>query len=438
MNERRRAFPEYDGFLGKGGSMTHTTLASPESEPHTATESCVPATRSRWARFFAQVQFVSCLLITGGVLAYLLWPEENRATSVADRASTTPAEMVRVVGVNQIRVKADCPLCQMLQVAAVKPTEITTPVLTVTGTVVASLRPAGTKDSSDSWQFNSPELLTAYTDWQKATADIAFAQTQLAQIRQLADTRVAAQQKLAERMKRLVEAGTDAEKDLVAVQAELIQSQIQGRKEVHEAETAVRLAQRAEAALARQIQQAGLEPDLLRSAAADVDIVMADVPEGMVSRVKLAQGCEARFFSLPGQLFPGHVRAIAPVLSKEHRSLRVLFAIRDPQDLLRPGMFADIGLGTDARSALLMPPEGIVHVGRSDYALVRTGDGDWHITEVQVGELHDAAFEILTGLRAGDHVAGRGAILLKPVIVQALQARIPPRSTHPSQKVTRS
>jgi multidrug efflux pump subunit AcrA (membrane-fusion protein) len=292
----------------------------------------------------------------------------------------------------------------------------------VTGTVVASLRPGNGK-GNDYWQFNSPEVLTAFIDWEKATADIAFAETQLTAIRQLADTRLSAQQSLVDRMKRLVAAGTDTEKDLAAAEADLIQSEIQGRKDVHEAETAVRLAQRAEAAQARQLQQAGLEPELLRSMTRDIDIVMADVPEAVMSQVKLAQGCEARFFGLPHQLFTGKVRAISPVLSKERRSLRVLFAIGDPGDQLRPGMFADIGLGTDPRNALLIPSEGIVHVGRTDYVLVGCSESDWQVTEVQVGDLHESAVEILGGVRAGDRVAGRGAILLKPYIIQALQRR---------------
>jgi multidrug efflux pump subunit AcrA (membrane-fusion protein) len=281
--------------------------------------------------------------------------------------------------------------------------------LTVTGTVVASLRPGNGK-GNDYWQFNSPELLTTFTDWQRSTSDIAFSETQLSQIKQLAETRINAQQKLVERMKKLVDAGTDTEKDLAAAQAELIQSQVQGRKEIYEAETAVRLAKRNEAALTRQLQQAGLESDLLRSTSADVDIVMADVPEGLVTRAKLGQKCEAKFFGFPSQLFSGKVRAIAPVLSKERRSLRVLFAINDPHDL-----------GTDARAALLIPPDGVVHVGRSDYVLVRNTRNDWQVTEVQVGELHEEGMEIVGGLNAGDQIAGQGAILLKPFIIQALQ-----------------
>ena len=126
-----------------------------------------------------------------------------------------------------------------------------------------------------------------------------------------------------------------------------------------------------------------------------------------MSRVKLGQGCEARFFGFPEQLFPGQVRAIAPVLSKERRSLRVLFAISDPRDQLRPGMFADIGLGTDAREALLIPPEAVVHVGRSDYVLRRDGSGDWRVTEVQVGELHETAVEVLGGLQPATRLPAR-------------------------------
>ena len=124
--------------------------------------------------------------------------------------------------------------------------------------VAASLRPGNGK-GSDYWQFNSSELLTAFTDWQKATADIAFTETQLTQTKQLADARVNAQQKLVDRMKRLVEVGTDTENALAAAEADLIEFQIQGRKDIHEAETAVRLARRTEAATAKQLQQAGVD-----------------------------------------------------------------------------------------------------------------------------------------------------------------------------------
>src|SRR5205085_1314404 len=125
-----------------------------------------------------------------------------------------------------------------------------------------------------------------------------------------------------------------------------------------EAETALLKAKRDELTFARQLQQAGLDPALLTSVTSDVDIVMADVPERFLGTVKVEQQCQAEFFGIPKQLFRGKVKSIAPVISKERRSLRVLFTIEDLNDQLRPGMFAEIGLGIDEREALLAPSEG--------------------------------------------------------------------------------
>jgi hypothetical protein len=378
------------------------------------------------------------LAATLAALAYLLLAPTARPEPPAEVESAAAA--ARTAGPGLVKVDPGTPLGRELQVVTVRPTRLTAPVLTVTGTVAASLRPgSGPKASpelmaaagapaavgrgSDYWQFNAPEVLSAYTDWQKATADIAFARTQLAAVRDLADARLDAQQKLVNRMVKLVAAGTDTEKDLAAARADLIQAQIQGRKDIHEAENALLLARKAEAAAARQLQQFGLDPALLTSVTSNVDIVMADVPETYLDRVKTGQGCEARFFGIPNQVFDGKVRSIAPVLSKERRSLRVLFTITDLNDQIRPGMFAEIGLGTDARDALLVPAEGVVHAGRADYLLVGADAPDtWRVTEVRVGDLRGAEVEAVAGLKPGDRVLGRGAVLLKPFVVAAAGA----------------
>src|SRR5207302_1418836 len=122
---------------------------------------------------------------------------------------------------------------------------------------------------------------------------------------------------------------------------------LDGQKDIYEAENAHRLAKRSEASLALQLEQAGLEPDLLLSATPDTDIVMADIPLGSLSYVKIGQMCKATFVGVLGQMFDGRVNRIVPVISKERHSLRVLFVIHDPDDLLRPGMLAEINLGTD-------------------------------------------------------------------------------------------
>jgi hypothetical protein len=293
---------------------------------------------------------------------------------------------------------------------------------------LASLRP-GKEGAQDTWQFATPDLLTAFSDWQKAIVDVQFQKSQLEAVRELANYRVEAQKEVVERMEKLLAAGTETLKAVVAERVNLRKFEIRGRKDIHEAENAVKAAEKTLATLARQLQQAGLEPTLLRSAAAEGEIVVAEVPERAMSRVKLGMTCEVRFFAIPDRVFTGKVSSISPVISKEKRVLNVQFTVKDSDNLVRPGMFAEIGLGTDKRQALLMPADGVLHVGDKDYALLETGSGAWHITEVQTGELRGANVEVLAGLKAGDRVLCKGAVLLKPTVVRALQAPAPATAT---------
>jgi hypothetical protein len=357
--------------------------------------------------------------VTAAFLAYLLLNPFEPPKQPVERV-VPPAEVVTLAGPGRIRVVPGSPFDRKVQVAVARRALVSDPILTVTGRVIASLRPANGK-GTDFWQFDSAEMLTAYTDWQRAMADIAFQEKQLEQIQLLAKTRLEAQREVVQRLQKLVAAGTETVKDLTAERANLIQVEITGQQEIHQAETALRLARREEAAQARRLQQAGLSIELLETATSDVDIVLADVPEGRLDQVRIGQGCEARFFGRPRERFPGRVKSISPVLSAERRSLRVLFTIDDPDDKLRPGMFAEIGLGTDQRESILVPSDAVLHVGRADYVLAADGEDVWRVTEVQVGEPYRNELEILTGLQEGTRIVGKGAILFKPLVVRSLQ-----------------
>jgi hypothetical protein len=411
---------------------------------------------SLWERISLALQLLLSLAVAGGVLAYLIWSGQRAPSADEEKRPVPPEEVVQLAGPRLVRVRPDTPLDSKLQVAAVEAAWLTAPVLPVTGNTLASLRPgreeaptvstartwgllgsplgqgpalavasliAATPEAKDAWQFATPDLLSAFSDWNKAIVDVRFQKTQLAAIRELSEYRVEAQKKVVARMEKLVAAGTDSVKDLDVEKVNLRQFEIQGRKDTHDAENAVLVAQKTEATLARQLQQAGLEPAMLRSAAAEGDIVVAEVPERVMGRVKLGMTCEVRFFALPDQVFTGKVSSISPVISKEKRVLNVQFTVKDPQNLVRPGMFAEVGLGTDRRQALLMPADGVLHVGDREYALLGAAPQTWQITEVETGELRGTNVEVLSGLKAGDRVLGKGAILLKPVVARAIQAQ---------------
>jgi multidrug efflux pump subunit AcrA (membrane-fusion protein) len=353
------------------------------------------------------------------LLVFAPWEGSKGRGSDSRPQEGTPA--VKVTGPGLIAVTPETPLEKKLTVSPVAADKLTAPVLTITGSLVARL-PPGKDPAQDRWQFNSPDVLSAYTDWQKSRLDVEFNQEQLVKIRKLNKERVDFQTQETKRLRKLEGIGTDSKKDLAAAETALIQAEIQGQKEVYEAETNLRIAMRARAALERQLQQAGVDPELLGRSPDGSAIVMAEVPEAKVGYARQGQACTARFFGYPDTVFTGHVGSLAPTLAADRRTLRVLFVLDDPEGRLRPNMFADIGLGTDPRNTILVPANAVIHVGRSDYVLVGTEPGVWKVTEVKVGELHGTRVEVLEGLKPGQQVIGSGAILLKPFIVQALQA----------------
>jgi hypothetical protein len=47
----------------------------------------------------------------------------------------------------------------------------------------------------------------------------------------------------------------------------------------------------------------------------------------------------------------------------------------------------------------------------------------WRVVSVKVGEMRNSTVEILEGLQDGEQIADRCAILLKPSMIKALQAK---------------
>ena len=303
-----------------------------------------PHSPSKWDRLSLAIQFTLSLAVAGGTLAYLIW-SEGHSSSGEDERPQPPREVVQDVGSLSIRVQPGTPLDAKLNIATVQARWLTSPVLPVTGATLASLcidplvpistvgllaSPRGanpfaaacqlvTGGNNDSWQFATADLLTAFADWQKAVVEVQFQKTQLAAIRELAEYRVAAQKDVVERMEKLVKAGTHTIKDQMIERVNLKTYEIQGRKEIHEAENVLKVATKNATTLARQLQQAGLEPTMLRSAAAQGDIVVAEVPERVVDRVRLGMTCAVKFFACPAVSLPVKVSALAPVISKEKR-----------------------------------------------------------------------------------------------------------------------
>ena len=271
------------------------------------------------SRLLAAGQFVLAILITVAVLAYLLWPAQPGSEEATQPAPES--QIVKLVGPHRLAITPGTPLEKKLVVAEVVQQETQSPRLKVTGSIVARLPPGKERvppPKSDAsipdgrWDFNSPELASAYADWLKVRADVPFYEKQYDDIQKLAAETLKAKKDVFDRLEKLVKAGTDPEKDLAAAKADYLQSKAQTQKDEHEAQTNINNANRTLATLERQLFAAGVDPELLANATSSAAIIVAEVPENRIGLVEPGQACTAHFYAFPGEALPGVVRALPP------------------------------------------------------------------------------------------------------------------------------
>ena len=138
----------------------------------------------------------------------------------------------------------------------------------------------------------------------------------------------------------------------------------------------------------------------------------AAVPEAQAGSVRVGQSATATLTAFPGETFGGRVIAILPITQADSRTLTVRIELANRGGRLRPGMFAQVGLGGDARAALLVPSEAVIRTGTRTIVMLASKDGRYHPAEVRTGREGSGQTEILEGLREGEQVVASGQFLL--------------------------
>lgn len=138
----------------------------------------------------------------------------------------------------------------------------------------------------------------------------------------------------------------------------------------------------------------------------------AAVPEAQAGLVRIGQGASATLTAFPGETFGGRIIAILPTAQADSRTLTVRIELANRGGRLRPGMFASVALGGDARPALLVPSEAVIRTGTRTIVMLAMGDGRYHPAEIRTGREGGGQTEILEGLAIGEKVVASGQFLL--------------------------
>lgn len=152
-----------------------------------------------------------------------------------------------------------------------------------------------------------------------------------------------------------------------------------------------------------------LSPSVPAVALVDTDRLHAVVglTDSLVVRVE-AGGELPVWVPAAGLETAGRIVHLPPAADPRTRLFQVRVRVDNPEGLLRPGMFVELGLPeSEARGALVIPREALVRAGGRDLVFV-VQDGLAAEREVTVGPADQAQVAILAGLSAGEQVVISG------------------------------
>lgn len=139
------------------------------------------------------------------------------------------------------------------------------------------------------------------------------------------------------------------------------------------------------------------------------------IPETQASQLAVNQTIDLTVEAIQGQTFQGVVFALDPQLDVNGRAVQLRATIPNPQNMLKPGMFARISLIVARKEAALTIPESAI-VPQGDIKQVFRIDAEnkAQLVPIELGERVAGSVEVTAGLNAGDVIVTSGQIKLQP------------------------
>lgn len=131
----------------------------------------------------------------------------------------------------------------------------------------------------------------------------------------------------------------------------------------------------------------------------------ADIPEYAAASVQTGQTMTLTVEAFPQRTFTGRVVHIGPSLNEQTRALTVEAQVSNPNNLLRPGMFAKSNLITSKDAKAIMVPRRAVQsiAGLNKVFVIDSGRAMERI--VKIGVTDGDLVEVLEGVKTGETVA---------------------------------
>mgnify|MGYP001450565372 FL=1 len=141
--------------------------------------------------------------------------------------------------------------------------------------------------------------------------------------------------------------------------------------------------------------------------------VLVDVPERDLPVVTVGKSAQIEVSAYPHRNFTGKVVQVAPTLDPQTRRVQARVSVDNREGLLKPEMYARVGILADSKEELPKIPTGALLVeGVKNYVFVEREPGVFEKREVTLAVQTRGYAYVWNGVKGGDKVVSTGALLL--------------------------
>lgn len=153
--------------------------------------------------------------------------------------------------------------------------------------------------------------------------------------------------------------------------------------------------------------------------------IIANVPEAQVGSIRVGVPAEVRSAALGNNAIAGRVNYIDPRLNEETRTARVRIEVANPGERLKSGMFVEVAFqsssGTVTGEELSVRSEAVQRIGDRNVVFIprEREPGSFEVREVELGGVAEGYQQVLSGLQAGERVVTKGSFTLKTQLMKS-------------------
>ena len=141
--------------------------------------------------------------------------------------------------------------------------------------------------------------------------------------------------------------------------------------------------------------------------------VVADVYESDIAKVRQGAVVSVTTLAYPDETFRGQIDRIYPLLDQESQTMKIRVCLDNPRGVLKPGMFASVkvSLSANGQQMQAVPSEAVLFEHGKDYVMVEKEPDQYARTEVHVAYTANGYSYISSGLKTGEKVVTKNALL---------------------------